>query len=384
MPGRFLTVSERERLERFPEDISTDDIITYFTLSESDLARLPVRSAEYNRLGFALQLGILRFLGYCPDDLASVPYLVLEYVSGQIRVSPSVIYNYGKRSQTRTEHLQAIQDYLGFRKAAQEDLDDLLMWLTKRALEHDKPSVLLRTICERLYTEKIIRPGITILERMVVSARNQAQEETYRRLEFLLNTDRKQYLDKMLVRDEKRGRTPHAWLRFGATTNTPSEILGAIEKLNYLRKYEVNLWDLNSINPNRRKFLAQLGRRSTNQSLQRATPQKRYPILIAFLQETYREVIDEIIELFDRCLGDCHTRAKNDLKEYRISIAKAANEKLLIFTDIGGLVLDKGVSDAQLRSMIYQVIPEDEFRVAMDECRRLIRPGDDVTVHGVY
>jgi TnpA family transposase len=377
MPGKFLTASERQQFERFPEEISIDDIITYFTLSKSDLARLPVKSSEYNRFGFALQLGILRFLGHCPDDLASVPSLVLEYVSGQIRVSASEINSYGRRSQTRSEHLQTIQDYLGFRKASQQDLDDLLAWLTKRALEHDKPSFLLRTICERLYTEKIIRPGITILERMVISARTQAQETTYRRLEFLLSGDLKFNLDKILVPNEKLGRTPLAWLRFGATANTPSDILGAIEKLNYLRKSEVNRWDLNSINPNRRKFLAQLGRRSTNQSLQRAAGQKRYPILIAFLKENYREVIDEIIELFDRCLGDCHGRAKNDLKEHRISIAKAANEKIVMFTNIGGLVLDKGVSDDQLRSMIYQVIPEEEFREAMDECLQLIRPGDD-------
>jgi TnpA family transposase len=212
---------------------------------------------------------------------------------------------------------------------------------------------------------------------MVISARTQAQETTYRRLEFLLSGDLKFNLDKILVPNEKLGRTPLAWLRFGATANTPSDILGAIEKLNYLRKSEVNRWDLNSINPNRRKFLAQLGRRSTNQSLQRAAGQKRYPILIAFLKENYREVIDEIIELFDRCLGDCHGRAKNDLKEHRISIAKAANEKIVMFTNIGGLVLDKGVSDDQLRSMIYQVIPEEEFREAMDECLQLIRPGDD-------
>jgi len=32
--------------------------------------------------------------------------------------------------------------------------------------------------CQRLYSEKIVRPGLTTLERMVIQARQEAQEET--------------------------------------------------------------------------------------------------------------------------------------------------------------------------------------------------------------
>ncbi len=46
-----------------------------------------------------------------------------------------------------------------------------------------------------------------------------------------------------------------------------------------------------------------------NQSLQRSVPERRYPILVAFLLRTYEKIIDELIELFDRCLADRYTRA---------------------------------------------------------------------------
>jgi hypothetical protein len=42
MPGQFLTISEREKLSKFPEDISADEIITYFTLTKSYFAQLIV------------------------------------------------------------------------------------------------------------------------------------------------------------------------------------------------------------------------------------------------------------------------------------------------------------------------------------------------------
>jgi len=145
---------------------------------------------------------------------------------------------------------------------------------------------------------------------MVVSARQQAQLETYQKLKFLLTSDTKSFLNSILNLDKERGCTPLFWLRFGSTSNRPPDILKAIEKINFLRQNQVDQWNLNTINPNRRKFLAQVGRRSTNQELQRAVPQRRYPILLAFLQRTYEEVIDELIELFDRCLADCYSRAK--------------------------------------------------------------------------
>jgi hypothetical protein len=46
--------------------------------------------------------------------------------------------------------------------------------------------------------------------------------------------------------------------RFGATSNTPDEILETIRKLDFLRNNKVNQWELSAINPNRQKFLANL------------------------------------------------------------------------------------------------------------------------------
>jgi TnpA family transposase len=257
------------------------------------------------------------------------------------------------------------------------DFKNLSGWLLERALEHDKPTLLFSMICKKLYSDKIIRPGITILEKMIISARQQAQEETYHRLSFLLTEENKIFLDKLLTPDGSTGRTPLFWLRYGATANTPKAILQTIEKLNFLRKGEVDQWDLGCLNPNRQKFLAQLGRKSTNQALQRASAQRRYPILISFLRQSLEDITDELIDLFIRCLADCYARAKNDLKEFRLSIAKSANEKLMMFRNIGLILLDENISDYELRGAIYERIPEEMLRSVIEECDELIRRRDD-------
>jgi hypothetical protein len=73
MPRQFLTKVERERLQSFPEQITTDEIIIFFTLSNKDLTLVKKRSGDHNLLGFALQLGTLRYLSFIPDNFPKLP-----------------------------------------------------------------------------------------------------------------------------------------------------------------------------------------------------------------------------------------------------------------------------------------------------------------------
>ena len=286
MPIGFLTDAERERLDGFPAQVVPGDVETYFTLSRADRRQVPRTTSAANRLGFALQLGTLRFLGFCPDDLSTAPEAVVAFVAKQIDVPPGELARYGRRGQTRTEHLRQIRRYLRFRKATASDLVQVEGWLVDRALEHDRPTLLLRLACEHLLELRIERPGITHLERVVASGRRRAQQETYRRLEPILTRDCKARLDDLMTVDAGTGRSKLAWLQQSATTYSPPMILATLEKRACCRRWGVDRWDLSSLTPNRLKFLAQIARRSTTQALQRMPEQRRYPILVAFLGQT--------------------------------------------------------------------------------------------------
>jgi TnpA family transposase len=147
MPVQLFTEADRARFTRFPSQIEPDDLITFFTLSETDLAQIPVNTTAHNRLGFALQLCALRFMGFVPDNLTDTPAAVVTYVANQLGVDPNGLAAYGARAHTRTDHLQTLQAYLGYRKASEADLEALAAWLLERALEHDKPTLLYELTC---------------------------------------------------------------------------------------------------------------------------------------------------------------------------------------------------------------------------------------------
>ncbi len=338
MPVRFLNDAQRERFNRFPETIPQPDLITYFALSEEDLEQVQRQRGDDNRLGFALQLTGLRYLGFCPDHLTTTPPEVVNYLAEQLDVSPAALKTYGKRAHTRTDHLKAIQLYLGWRDATSENLSVLEQWLLERALEHNKPTLLLQLASEFLYQNKIVRPGITRLERMVATVREQAQLQTFCRLKPLFTPSRQNFLDQLLVRDDQLGCTFLTWLRQGATANSPAAIQQAIAKLQFLKKVEVDTWEMGKLHPNRLKFLAQLGKKSTPQALQRSTPERRYSILAAFSYQLFEEITDEVVDLYNRCLANAYARSRRDLEEFRRSTAKSTNEKLRLFEQLAGVI----------------------------------------------
>ena len=55
-------MTERERLNRFPDPIPAEDLRVFFTLSDRDAQEVSKHRGAPNQLGFALQLCALRYL----------------------------------------------------------------------------------------------------------------------------------------------------------------------------------------------------------------------------------------------------------------------------------------------------------------------------------
>ena len=64
--------------------------------------------------------------------------------------------------------------------------------------------------CEHLHAEKIVRPGVTRIERLVMEARERGHRETFRRLGIFFTEEQLVQLDQLLVRREELDRTPLA------------------------------------------------------------------------------------------------------------------------------------------------------------------------------
>lgn len=166
-----------------------------------------------------------------------------------------------------------------------------------------------------MQAQKIVRSGLTLLERYVTATRQRAQAMTWELVALLLSAEDRTRQDRLLVVDEGIGLTPLTWYRTGATSHSAGAIMKVLEKISELRTVGLAERDLNALNPNRLKLLARIGGKATNQALKRLAPERRYPILPAFLHQTLTNTIDEAVDLYDRCLEEAYSQAGRELDE---------------------------------------------------------------------
>ena len=273
--GTFLTTTERTRLSAFPKDVSKEDVAAYFTLTRRDLALVRATRGESNRIGLALTVGALRFLGFVPARLAGLPGAAVKRVASQLGIAVDTPL-YPRRAQTRTEHQRRAAKHLGFRKATRGELDELQRWLVEQANAHAKASALLSWTIDRLLKRQILRPGLTVLERMVLQARSEAEGRTAIALQDLTRANA-ELLDRLIAPGGSEGRTRLAWLRERERKNSPAAIRRMLERYEWLRRAGVGQWDVSVVHPNRRRYLARLGATANPQMLRRMPPRRRYP-----------------------------------------------------------------------------------------------------------
>jgi uncharacterized protein (DUF305 family) len=127
------------------------------------------------------------------------------------------------------------------------------------------------------------------------------------------------------------------WFRREATSHAAPQLVETLQKITILQEMGVDTWGLTGLNPNRVKWLAQLGWKAPTQHLARMEPRQRYPILVAFLHQALQHHTDVAVELYDQCLWEYHSAARRELKELRQTMARSTNEKLRMLLIVGNL-----------------------------------------------
>lgn len=108
MATRVFADGELQRLREFPE-IGREELFWFFTLTPADLAFVAPRGrGPAVRLGLAVALCTLPWLGSVPDKVGAAPAVVVARLADQLNVDAAQLRSYGRRAQTRTEHLRLV------------------------------------------------------------------------------------------------------------------------------------------------------------------------------------------------------------------------------------------------------------------------------------
>ncbi len=84
MPVDFLTTEQTESYGRFTGEPDELQLARYFHLDEADKEFIGKSRGDHNRLGIALQIGCVRFLGTFLTDMNHIPSGVRHFTARQL------------------------------------------------------------------------------------------------------------------------------------------------------------------------------------------------------------------------------------------------------------------------------------------------------------
>ena len=369
MPATFLTLQERNAYETIHLK-DEKDILQCFFPTTDDKHFLHYFNGRVNQVAILIQIGLIRFMGYLiPDWDIQIDEKTLRLATQQLYNDGEVITlsEYSKWTNSRSRHLQQILKYLQYRRW-EPILDEPIIekWLLERGMEHDNERWLLDKLCQKLHYDKILRPAINTLERIVGGVGERLNEETYQRLTFLLTPDLQEKLDKVLEFDKNIKMPTHRWLCLQPTSNTAKSINQTLDKIAYLQEMKVSSWDLSAIPINRKKRLANIVRNNTNSYLQRMNPIKRYPLMVCFLWETLLDTTDMVLTMYGDFWQQAMNNAKKQLDEYQMGLAKIRGRAWVTLINTTKMVVNEDINSPDLRQTIFTNYPKEELQEALN------------------
>ncbi len=380
MSIRFLTEEYQENYGRYVGEPTSLQLARYFHLDDRALQLVQKRRGNHNRLGFAVQLGTVRFLGTFLSNPIDVPSGVISYLANQLEIADiDCLTSYSKRVRTHWEHIEEIKHDYGYRDfRSQPEHWRLIRWLYGRAwVSAESPSILFDVTTSQLVENKILLPGVTVLARLISNVRDRVQQRLYAQLSKLPTEQQIEQLEALIVPHEKSRKTILEHWRNSPTRISSIALVNALERLQKIRSLELRKLDISKIPLIRLKSLSKTAFTIRVQAIARMTKERRLATLVAFVYVLETTVIDDSLDLLELLLKDLLSKSKREGKKERLRTLKDLDTAALKLSQVGKILLNNDFEDPQVRAQVWEFITPEQLADAVIQVETLARPPED-------
>ncbi len=371
----LLTDTERRALFEVPK--TREDLARHYILSPRDLVRVAAKRGDTNRLGFAVQLALLRHpgFGFTLEDRA--PAHLVAFLGGQLDIVASAFDGYANRPATASVHAREAEVALGLRQPTNADLPLLIEAGARAAWSTDRGVPIVHGITEALRASCITLPSPSVIERAGIAGRARARQRTYNALLADVPGECLIKLDAALVVDPQNGLTPLAWLREIATAPTPNNVRGLLDRIARMRDIGLPVGIGDTIHPDRLRQLVREGRASSAQLIGRYTPSRRRATLAAMILDQEAKLIDAALDMADRIIGGSFTRGNNRQKKSYAATTREVGRIMRLFDRTVTALAEAQESSTDGFAAVNAAVGWDELLRARGEARTIADLADE-------
>ena len=379
MPVEFLTEDQQRRYGCYTGEPSLLQLARYFHLDDRDHQLIVQRQTPHTRLGFAVQLGTVRFLGTFLPNPTAVPASVVMYLAAQLEIRDTVCLRQYHSRDTQWDHATQIRQVYGYHEFHEpRAVFCLVRWLYTRAwLSAERPSVLFDLATAHLVERKVLLPGVTTLERLVARVRERTDGRLWRRLAQAPTALQQAKLETLLhVPDGARSSLLDQLRRAPVRVSGPA-LVTALQRVETIRDLDVGALVLEHLPPRRVHALARYGAAARAQALARMPTERRSATLLAFARAFESIALDDALDLLDLLISDLLRAAHYTGEHERLRTLRDLDAAALQLWDALQVLLDERVDTSAVRSTTFAQIPRQRLVEAGTQVETLTRPPDD-------
>jgi TnpA family transposase len=334
VPVNFLTEEQRQRYSRFNTDPDPVQLGGFFHLDADARRHAMANRGARGQLGWAVQLGTVRFLGAFLPDPEDVPTIVVEHVARQLGLDPGDLKGYGEH-EVRWDHQAHIRQRYGYRVFGPAEWLKLTRWLYVRAWQgNERPSVLFDLATNRLVEAKVLLPGVTVLERLVAAVRDRAAARGWRLLAAAPNEVERGRLLRLVQVEPGQRVSELDRLRKSPTEVSGAGVVKALDRYAQLGALGADGWNLTGVPRGRIAALARFAKHARAQAVFELTAERRLATLVAFAAELEPIAGDEALEVFDLLVGDMVRLSGHRSRQERMGTLKELDGAALSMREV--------------------------------------------------
>ncbi len=363
---------------RFPAELSLDELANCFFFDDEDRRLIARRRTGATALGFALQLGTVRYLGRFLEDPAEVPAGVAQWTAREISVPIGTNLTAYGRGEWRWSHQEEIRHEYGYQPFGAPGVEDeLAAWLHARAwVSAESHPVLFARAVEHLMGSKVLLPGASTLWRLIGTAREHADERGWTMLAATISDEQRVRLEGLLAVIGGRRESELERLRRPAVEPTAAGLIAALERLRELRVVAAGLSGLQALPVARVRALTVDAATRRAGDLAKMSDTRRLATLAAFAMLAADRGQDDALEHFDRLHGELQLWVRKQGERERLRDGEEIDRAGLALADACRVLLDPPASEP-IAEAVFARVDRSRLLAAVTAIERLARSPQD-------